>query len=134
MAKYQTEQRKFLERIIKHMEQQGEFAMTPCGCVYRSQERKHGKVLRCAVGCLIPKKAYSKYIEGKRVDSTAVLTVLSRTTVDIENVSLMHFLEKMQYLHDSFRMQTPILELTSNRHKTFDEYLEQLKAYREVYD
>lgn len=60
MTKF-NRQRAF-DKVTKHLLKQGNKAMQGDGCAYRTDEG-----LTCAIGCLIPKRAYSPLIEGNGV-------------------------------------------------------------------
>lgn len=125
-------ERKLLERIIKHMEKQGEFATTPRdGCRYRVEKNKNGKVLKCGVGCLIPKSKYDPFIEGIGVAGEPRQPInirkyerLVNILSDLNLIQYRSFLTRMQELHDNSSM---------HYHHTFDDYLEKLKGLRKEY-
>lgn len=59
--------RELFERVRSHLLRQGRRARpaTGGGCQYRVElAAEGGRVLRCAVGCLIPEDAYDPAIEG----------------------------------------------------------------------
>jgi hypothetical protein len=69
------------------------------GCCYRTEEG--GRILRCAVGCLITDRVYEKHaslIEGKLATSDDVIDALEECGIPIEHAD---FLEELQNIHDN---------------------------------
>jgi len=58
-------------KVVRHLHEQGERALDKSGkvCVYRDGIGKNGKVLTCAVGCLIPEGLYDPACEGASTGS-----------------------------------------------------------------
>ena len=54
--------------IKAFINKQGEKSYDTTQCVYRFEKKKHGKVLKCAAGCLIPKNQYNHEFEGGIID------------------------------------------------------------------
>ncbi len=74
-------------------------------CVYRTQGS--GRVLHCAVGCLIPKRLYRFELEDGGIrDNSGVQAVLRQLGVDTDNEDMMLLLSDLQRLHDSAAVDT----------------------------
>jgi hypothetical protein len=129
-----SKERKLLERIIKHFEKQGKFARISSGCVYRTIDDE-GHVIRCALGCLIPKSKYTGYIESIALygyttnEKMGNLQKLHEILVDLGLYRYRDFLGEMQEMHDNYA-----LGRFDAYEKSFDDYMADLKSRREVYE
>lgn len=102
-----------LEHIKAHLIEQGERSIDDDGlCRYR--QRANGKVLACAVGCVIPDEYYSEDIEGYDVDGAAAET--PHDELDGFLMSRVDVLGTVQKIHDDY----PAWE-----ERTFPEYASQ---------
>lgn len=66
--KFNSKQEVF-DYVARFLIKQGEPSLVNGGCVYRQETGNKKKVLRCAVGCVIPKKVYTKKMEGQNITS-----------------------------------------------------------------
>lgn len=83
------DKQKIFNRVAKHLLKQGRKSINPylvndtsqaflgSDCAYRTYDPNTRKVLKCAIGCLIPFQAYTPEIEGKSVSSDAVANILA---------------------------------------------------------
>lgn len=127
-----SKERKLLERIIRHFEKQGKYARNNGGCVYRKID-EDGHIIRCALGCLIPKSKYNPTIEDATLYSTMTVTVgrveiLEEILKELKLYEHREFLAEMQKLHDDYA-----LGRSGQYNRTFDDYLAALRSKREVY-
>lgn len=97
------DQQKIYSRVRKHLLKQGRPAHLPYGfegeCAYRTTDQD-GKVLKCAIGCLIPFRLYTPELEGTSIDGLRVLTTVREAlgdTIELDDVSL---LQRLQSIHD----------------------------------
>ena len=77
-------------KIVKHLLKQNKQSITSASCRYFGDDG-----LKCAVGCLIPKKLYIPEIEG-RAYSIAFDTI----KIKVDNAITNRILAKTQYIHD----------------------------------
>lgn len=101
MKKYLTKQQIY-DKVKKHLLKQGEKSMVSDRCMYRTQ--RGGKILKCALGCIIQEKDYDSSIEGispltysftsSRVDKLWSILPMKRN----EENSI--FLTNLQRIHD----------------------------------
>jgi hypothetical protein len=101
-AKKYTRQSLF-NKVSKHLLRQKRRAMAGTSCKYRTTCK--GKVLRCAVGCLIPAKKYDSIIENNIPISGStergykkLRSILFSVGVDHSH---MQFLRDLQLIHDN---------------------------------
>lgn len=67
------------------------------GCRYRDDSA--GRMLKCAIGCLIKDEVYNPNIEGKSVKSRQVQSQLKASGVDV-GVAPIDFWSRLQAVHD----------------------------------
>lgn len=68
MAKINLTDQQVVDKVYAHLKKQGKRAWTEeTGCIYRL--KVDGKIMKCAVGALIPKKLYSNKIEGRNASN-----------------------------------------------------------------
>lgn len=76
-------------------------SIDPVACVYRKQTRQG--LLKCGVGCLIPKSQYSPWFEGKAVfgihNPEGDRNISAKAIPALEGTTL-PFLNHVQMLHD----------------------------------
>ena len=91
MMKAQT----VFNRVVKHLLTQKKRAMDKHkNCAYLTEDG-----LKCAVGCLIPKKLYDEDMEGETVES------LYCRFPDVANkIGNMHLLSQLQDIHDNITL------------------------------
>lgn len=65
------------DKVITHLLEQGQQSRTSSGCTYRDDTE--GKVLKCAVGCLIDDQYYNPIFEGQ--GSTRLLVSTKHQTL-----------------------------------------------------
>lgn len=89
------------DTVITHLRTQGEPALDVHeSCVYRTEDRDSGVVLKCAVGCLIEDKDYSENLEGEAVTDPVVIDAVAESlSIDPEFVPV-DLLEDLQDCHD----------------------------------
>ncbi len=86
-------------KIAKHLLTQNEKSEAGWACRYRLTVP--GKVLKCAIGCLISDDLYKKEIEGSVPSQENVRSVLSESGFKYDFLSDEEkFLSKMQWVHD----------------------------------
>lgn len=120
-----------LRHIKDHLIEQGEQSASTDAdgdelCRYRLL--KDGKVLACAVGCLIPDKYYSEELEGASCGNICTTT----QNEDLHRFLAGHIevLSKAQYIHDKyseyriFNPDTSFAEYIENRMGAFISKLE----------
>ncbi len=66
MAEEKLTSQTAFNKIANHLIEQGCPALDDCKCKYRLTLLE-GKILKCAIGCLIPDNLYHPDMEGKRV-------------------------------------------------------------------
>lgn len=93
------------EKVAAHLITQGKRSMSPGGsyCMYRTP-KIGGKVLMCAVGCLITDACYRGQFENQRVDSYDVIEAL-RCSLDLApgaiDTQAGYLLRDLQLVHDT---------------------------------
>lgn len=103
------------DRIAKHLLKQNRKSMTPLcndddgeadepSCAYRAYDPAEKRVLKCAIGCLIPFGRYHPEIEGMNVYGQEVRQALPVSLhIDITPYSPdITFLGDLQEIHDHF--------------------------------
>jgi hypothetical protein len=83
------------DKVLTHLRKQGQPSIGPLGCLYRTEQK--GKVLKCAVGCLIPKKDYQKLFEDNPVRD--LIDGYGYTNKWI-NTNTIELLSVLQVIHD----------------------------------
>ncbi len=78
--------------VAAHMLKQNKQCKEGDRCRYRVETGKHKKVLKCAAGCLIPRKDYQKRMEGKGWDWVSV-------SLDLQNPHC-NLIQSLQRIHD----------------------------------
>lgn len=131
-------------RAVTHVVQQGRPAigrsetLLPYHCRYR-QPVEEGKVLMCAVGCLIPDSVYFPELEGVAVDGGAdTLNVLRMAFPEAaaenwieDGTATMRLLKLLQKAHD----ETGLSCTASEDHPTFvAEFKERAKGIAHLFD
>lgn len=85
------------DRVIAHLRKQGEPAFDDEGdCLYRTEI--NGRVLMCAVGCLIADEHYSENLEGKTIHDD--VEVSEAVEASIGKVGSWRLLGALQFAHD----------------------------------
>ncbi len=74
-------------------------------CLYRHQLR-NGKVLKCAVGCLIPNRLYTPRMEGKTWKQISVMFLRVGAELSLPS----HFYIELQQAHDDWAVHKSIRE------------------------
>lgn len=84
------------DTVCDHMLAQNKRAQDEGGgrCWYRQGD------LKCAVGCLIPDDQYSSDLEAGGVQTLAMDDVLRFGIVDLNEDETVHFLSRLQQIHD----------------------------------
>lgn len=100
---------KVYNRIRKHLLTQGRKAGYLEGsasdgteefiCQYRTYDPNAKRVLKCAIGCLIPFRNYDSIIEGQGVHFPAVLDVIP-PSLNVTSKEDKEFLAYLQSIHD----------------------------------
>lgn len=101
-----------MDKVVNHLLTQNERAQTGSGCRYRAI--RSGKLLMCAVGCLIPDELYEEELEGRTVLTGPVIKALGYrlTDKDLTNDRI-NLLVLSQQVHD--------LELPSDWRRSLSE-------------
>ena len=86
------------DRVVTHLLTQNERCVSGSGaCRYR-HETAEGKVLRCAVGCLLTDEAYSKEMECLPFDIYP--QSYANCGVDVKDYHVNKMLTRLQTIHD----------------------------------
>lgn len=83
--------------VIDHLRKQSQPAKKGLRCCYRLEFPDSAKVLRCAVGCLIPDEIYKQEFEGRSI--SGLVKDGQTWTIPHEHFAL---LEALQRLHDRY--------------------------------
>ena len=84
-------------------------------CAYRGIDGT-----RCAVGCLITNKAYSKNIENHAVDVSEVKQALRKSRVNTSDQTVINMLVDLQDIHDHLPVKKWNNSLSNLEDKYFD--------------
>ena len=84
-------------KAIRHLHKQNEPAVDSTGCVYRMMRNR--KLLRCVVGCFIPKRLYRTDMEKASVTSYRIIDVLNK--IGITEGGSIPLLRDLQEMHDA---------------------------------
>jgi hypothetical protein len=87
-----TEQQ-ILDKVVQHLAQQKQRSIIGETCRYRIQ--KSGKILECAIGCLIPKRSYSPEMEG-----SSIWALIETRNIFFPKIRNTQFLSELQNIHD----------------------------------
>lgn len=103
-------QQEIFDTIVTHLRKQGVRAVDPetGKCCYRTSD-EYGRILKCAVGCLIPDDKYTLNIEGAGVGKPVVLACLP-PDINHNRLEVLDLLRKMQKLHDLSMKDTSEME------------------------
>lgn len=95
--------REVFDKVKKHLLKQKKRAARPLpggngavACRYRTEDG-----LRCAVGCLIPKRLYNPAAEGRSINSEEVRDMVRKAGVTLNDKTL-NMLVELQGLHDGY--------------------------------
>lgn len=116
------------DRVIKHLVKQGVPARDTeeNACSYRTTV--NGKVLKCAVGCLISDKNYSPKLENKTAKDSNVLMAVRRTARRPLEDGVKELLGALQELHDLRQFEDGFL-LPSTKRSFIEEATEVARCY-----
>jgi len=97
--KYLSNQQIF-NKVAKHLLNQNEKAtnIQETLCYYRL--KKNGKILKCAAGCLIKHKHYSRSFEGRGVGDPDVSRALQKSGINMKNLITNSLVHRLQTVHD----------------------------------
>ena len=94
-------------KVKKHLLKQNKRATSATGqCLYRTPEG-----LRCAAGCLIPKKLYDPDIEGKSFDCDSIRNL--RAKLGVTSPSCVSLVRDLQGIHDCSKPEYWPMELAA---------------------
>lgn len=90
-------------RVVEHLCTQGEPARVEGGTACSYRLRRNGRLLKCAVGCLIADEHYNSAFEGFNLTEEAVQNMLRRSGISFKKGDqLFMMLRKLQNIHDEF--------------------------------
>ena len=84
------------DKVVKHLKTQKVKSMKDGICVYRT--KKNCQILKCAVGCLIPKKDYSEKFEENPANDLIMVFNYKNKYINDETIDL---LIDLQDFHDN---------------------------------
>lgn len=99
------------DKVTNHLLTQNEQAFANGNCAYRGKNEQ-GKVLMCAVGCLIPEDKYDTAMEGKLWNyENAIPLALQEQGIDTNDEKIYDLISKLQDIHDYYTPERWYLEL-----------------------
>ena len=96
------------DKVVRHLRKQGQKATDDQSCLYR-KVTEEGKVLKCAVGCLIPESKYDPKMERSGLDTIReqfpkALPKLTEYQFGIlKDLQCVHDLDEVDQWEDEFR-------------------------------
>lgn len=91
--------------VVQHLRKQGEKSgETSPTCRYRLE--KNGRVLQCAIGCLIPDEYYDPEMEDSKIWATSAGRKFLEEVLGVSpQDAIVEFLGELQTIHDNFYVE-----------------------------